>query len=123
MTFPENKTQEIKTIEAIWDDDKLTTFKDVPKAALTLAGGRVEFGSNGETAKTAPVRMLARTGQPIEHWYFGRVVHDMAGMMPTKSSIPIDFSHEQVIGFLNKFDVSDPKAGLWVSGAIKQNPA
>jgi hypothetical protein len=85
-------------------------------ATACLFGGEVEFGDNGENAKTVPIRMLARSGQPIEHWYWGRVVHDMAGMQLNKKRIPLDYVHGEEIGYLNKFEATND--GLAVSGAI-----
>lgn len=95
-----------------------TETKQVPQAALRMSIGAFEFGSNGENAKSAPVRMVARSGQPIEHWYWGKVVHDLAGMTIHKDRLPIDYCHddEEVIGYLNKFDTSS--GDLVASGAL-----
>jgi len=80
--------------------------KNVPTGALRFIAGQFEFGSNGEGAKTAPIKMVARSGKPIEHWWWGRVVHDLAGMHLHKSRLPIDYCHDanEVIGYLNHFD-------------------
>ncbi len=83
-----------------------------------MSMGEFEFGDNGDNAKTIPVSMLARTGQPINHFFWGRIVHDLSGMFLHKNRIPIDYAHDpdQVIGFLNKFDT---KSGdLKTSGAL-----
>lgn len=97
------------------DDDKRT--KRVPQAALRF---RSEFalGDNGDGAKSAPFSMVARSGQPIEHWFWGRVVHDLDGMRLSKARIPIDYAHDdrEVIGYANKFDVES--GDLKVSGAL-----
>lgn len=93
-------------------------FKAIPAGACVLNVGEFELGSNGENAKSAPVRLVARSGKPIEHWFWGRVVHDLAGMHLHKSRIPIDYVHDpkEVIGFLNKFDKSS--GDLVTSGAL-----
>jgi hypothetical protein len=94
-----------------------TSSKDIPREALRL---RIEakFGDNGEGSKSAPVSMIARTGQPIEHWYWGRVVHDFAGMKLNKKRIAIDYVHDdaEVLGYINKFETGT--GDLVLSGAI-----
>lgn len=90
----------------------------VPKAALRFDSADVQIQDAADGAKTAPVKLVARTGQPIEHWYWGKVVHDMAGMKLTKPRIPIDYCHEddEVIGYGDKFDTSS--GDLVITGAI-----
>ena len=90
----------------------------VPASALRMVGGPFELGDNGEGAKSAPIRMKARTGQPVQHWFWGRVVHDMAGMRLHKDRLPIDYVHNpaEVIGYLNHFRADTD--GLEVSGAL-----
>jgi hypothetical protein len=63
-----------------------------------------------------PIRMLARSGQPIEHPYWGRVVHDMSGMKLHKGRIPIDYVHGEPIGYLDVFEASN--VGLVVAGRL-----
>jgi len=90
----------------------------VPAGALRMVVGPFELGDNGENAKSAPIRMKARTAQPIQHWFWGKVVHDMAGMRLHKERLPIDYVHDpgEVIGYLNHFHVGAD--GLEVSGAL-----
>lgn len=92
--------------------------KQVPVSALHFTVGPLELGSNGEESKTAPFRMVARTGEPIEHWYWGKVVHDMSGLRMHKDRITIDYVHDEkeVIGYANHFDTDD--GNLNVSGAL-----
>ena len=89
----------------------------VPAAACCFAAD-VEVGTNGDDAKTAPVKLLARSSQPVDTWWWGRVVHDMEGMTLSKSRIPLDYCHdpEQVIGYANKFDTAS--GDLVASGAL-----
>jgi hypothetical protein len=93
-------------------------FGHIPSAACTLVVGEFEFGDNGQGAKTAPVRLVARSGKPIEHWFWGRIVHDLSGMHVHKSRIPIDYVHDskEVVGYLNRFDVES--GDLITSGAL-----
>lgn len=91
--------------------------REIPAKALTAPLAEMQFGDNGDGAKTAPISMVARAGTPIEHWYFGKVVHDFAGMKH-KDRIPIDYVHSEadVIGYVNKFDAAS--GDLRLSGAL-----
>lgn len=93
-------------------------FNAVPKAACMLAGGQVEMGSNGENAKSAPIKLKARSGDSIEHWYWGKVIHDLAGMRVHKTRLTIDYAHndDEVLGYLNHFDTAG--GDLIASGAL-----
>jgi hypothetical protein len=94
------------------------TALNVPRAALEFCGGRCEFqaadpGQNGKI----PVKLVARSAQPINHWYWGNIVHDMSGMQTSGPAIPLDYCHDsdEVIGYGNKFDTT---GDLVVSGAL-----
>lgn len=93
-------------------------FSRIPAGACTLVVGEVELGDNGDGAKSAPVSLVARSGKPIEHSFWGRVVHDFAGMHLHKSKLTIDYVHDskEVIGYLNKF--SAESGDLVTSGAL-----
>lgn len=95
--------------------DKQT--KQVPVGACRF-DAQLEVGDNGPDSKTAPFKMVARTGDAIEHPYWGRVVHDLSGMLTHKPRLPIDFNHDpdEVIGYANRFDHSS--GDLEVSGAL-----
>jgi hypothetical protein len=84
------------------------TRKSVPAEALRFDVGAFEFaGAEKATADgKRPVRLLGRTGKPIAHWYWGTVVHDMAGMKLHKERLPIDYEHYEPIGYLDKFDTT-----------------
>lgn len=92
--------------------------ESVPAAALRLSVGEFELGDNGDDARSAPFRMVARSGQPIEHWFWGRVVHDLSGMRLAKQRVPIDYAHDdkEVIGYANQFMTDS--GDLQVSGAL-----
>jgi len=93
-------------------------FSKIPAGACTLVVGEVELGDNGDGAKSAPVSLIARSGKPIEHAYWGRVVHDFDGMHLHKSKLTIDYVHDskEIIGYLNKF--STETGDLVASGAL-----
>jgi hypothetical protein len=96
-----------------------TTTRKVPGAALCLSTGPLQFAA-GEQAdpKKGPLKMRARSGDPIHHWYWGKVVHDMAGFSPAKPTIPADYCHDprEIVGYLNKFSASNE--GLDAEGEI-----
>lgn len=50
------------------------TKKSVPAAALIFNAGPFELaaGDVGKDGKSVGVKLLARTGKPIKHWYWGR---------------------------------------------------
>lgn len=90
-------------------------YEKIPANACLFAG-EIEFGDNGEGAKSVPITMKARSAQPIDHPFWGRVVHDMEGMTLHRNRLPIDYAHGEEIGYLNKFDNTND--GLTVSGAL-----
>ena len=92
-------------------------FKEIPEAACRFYGGEVVFKDNGPDAKSGKVKIKARSGQPIDHWYWGRVVHDLAGVRH-KSRIAIDYAHNdaEVLGYVNHFDAETND--LWLTGAL-----
>lgn len=93
-------------------------FTAIPANALCFAGGEVSIGDNGEGSKTAPVKLKARSGLPIEHWYWGKVVHDLSGMRTHKPRLTIDYAHNdaEVLGYLNHFETES--GDLIASGAL-----
>jgi hypothetical protein len=89
-------------------------FSKVPAKAFLFGGGAVSFAdSDGDNY---PIKMVARSAQPVDHWFWGRIVHDMAGVTIHKDRIPVDYIHAEEIGYLNKF--STGPAGLLVEGAL-----
>ena len=68
--------------------------------------------------KTAKVKIMARSSEPLEHPYWGRVVHDMEGMQLSKSRIPLDYNHDadEIVGYLNHFN--HDSEGLHVNGVL-----
>ena len=92
----------------------MSKYDNIPAGACTFAAP-IEVGNNGDGSKTAPFNILARSSQPIEHWFWGRVVHDSEGAFG-KDRIPIDYNHDEVIGFANKREVTSE--GVRLSGAL-----
>jgi len=71
----------------------------------------------GDDNTLAPFSLLARTPDPIDHWYWGRMIHDFDGMTH-KERIPIDWAHdnEEAIGYADRISVTDD--GLIVAGEL-----
>lgn len=64
------------------------------------------------------LRILARSVEPTEHWWWGNVIHDFSGMTPTKNRLPLDYDHDtgEVIGAVENFKVDNE--GLWMDGEL-----
>lgn len=90
-------------------------LREVPLSACRLEAGDVTVS---ETAggKT-PITLHARTGDAVSNWYWGKLVHDMAGFQkPAK--VPLDYCHddEQVLGYGDTFAAGDD--GLDIGGYL-----
>lgn len=95
-----------------------TIQKQVPAAALQFRAGELEFAEVTGDAKVFPFVMKARSPDVIQHPYWGRIVHDMAGMTLRKPTCPIDYCHwsDQIIGVGETFTADN--SGLTVSGRL-----
>jgi hypothetical protein len=89
-------------------------YNNIPANACTFRGA-VEIRDNGDGSTTAPISLLARSSQPIEHWYWGNVVHDLSGAFG-KDRITLDYNHGEEIGYSNKREIRED--GLHLSGAL-----
>jgi hypothetical protein len=99
--------------------DRAAGLSTVPSDALRFDVGRCQFAAaKDQVGGDRPISMLARTAKPIEHWYFGKVVHDMAGMELAAPTLPIDYCHdpEEILGYLDQFNAGND--GLTVSGKL-----
>lgn len=85
-------------------------------AQLLRMGATFELGDNGPGAKSAPVRLLARSKEPVPT-FMGAFVHDLSGCVH-KDRVAIDYCHfdEEILGYINKFNVGE--AGLELAGAL-----
>lgn len=101
-----------------------TKQKTVPRAALRFRVP-VQFAKAKEKAADAeeaggetPITMLARSAEPISHWYWGKIAHDMQGMQLRKETLPLDYCHDpgQIVGYADKFTADDD--GLTVAGKL-----
>ncbi len=100
------------------DRPKIDVAK-VPASVLRFAvGAKMQFADSDPETGIMPFRMMARSLEAIEHYYWGRIVHDFSGMILRKDSVTVDWAHgwDEVLGFANQFSVTD--AGLEVSGSL-----
>lgn len=99
-----------------------TETRKVPKRAFCFRVGAMEFAADDQanTSGQYPFSLLARSAQPIFHWWWGKVVHDMAGFKASKPTIPVDYCHNpnEVLGFSNKFQANND--GLRLDGSLVQ---
>ena len=81
--------------------------RKVPAAAMRFDAGPCEFGQAAQEGRNVPVKIIARTGQPIDHWFWGKVIHDLAGMKLHKKSLTIDYLHydDEILGYIDRFDI------------------
>lgn len=69
---------------------------------------------------TPRVSLLARTADAIEHWYWGAIVHDMAGFVaPESGKVIIDWCHscDDQLGFADAF-TANAETGLTIGGML-----
>lgn len=77
-------------------------FEKVPSSAFTLNGGEdsiIKFKEDSESFE-----MVAYSGKVVNHWWFGELIINLAGMEFPKSKYPILQDHDTSlkIGFVSK---------------------
>lgn len=89
---------------------------DAPAAAFEFAAKELELdGEQNETSKRG--RMLARTGDALNHWYWGRIVHDLNGMS-ARDRVSLDWCHtSELVGYGENLDTSS--GNLWLDVSIE----
>jgi hypothetical protein len=88
----------------VQDKNGFAADATVPAEALRFDAGPFQFAAKpGEVDGNRRITMLARTAEPIEHWYWGKIVHDMAGMKLAAPTLPCDYCHDpaEILGFLD----------------------
>jgi hypothetical protein len=97
-------------------DIRKRDLSKTPKTAFSFALGRFEFDADQKDKDSVSVSLLARTKEPIEHWWWGRVVHDISGVRH-RDKIPIDYAHDdrEVIGYV---DGVETEGDLVLHGAL-----
>jgi hypothetical protein len=104
-------------MQTAYKSQNLETCKQAPMEAF-LFDAHVRFGAAGKSqGKSKDVELLARTGDAIEHWYWGMMAHDMAGLK-SKPVVALDWCHgPELVGKADRFDVST--GDLVVRGSIE----
>lgn len=102
------------------------TTKQAPAEAFSFSAAECKFAEPTERSKAGvqrmPVNVLARTGNPVYHWYWDWIVHDLDGMSH-KPAIAFDYRHDpdEPIGVANVFEVKN--GNLYLGGdLISRNP-
>jgi hypothetical protein len=92
----------------------------VPRRAMQLRDAQDVRISEGED-KHRKFSMVALTGKPIAHWWFGTLAIDLEGIS-MKQTLPVlkDHDTEQRLGFTTKLSVQ-PGRGLLAEGAMLDN--
>ena len=95
----------------------------VPAAAMRFSVGLVRIGNNGKNTRSAPVSAIVCDSKPAEHWHWGRIVLDLAGMKLRRKRLPLTWGQAagEVIGYLNRIcrkTGGDGVARLECSGAL-----
>lgn len=78
----------------------------------------VLFVADSSTEDEHRVQVQARTPGVVNHWYWGRMIHDMAGCQ-FKDRLPLDWRHnpDEIIGYVDTVQAGDQ--GLQVSALLQ----
>lgn len=80
--------------------------------------GKLEPPNSDDETELVNVNLLARSPDPIDHWWWGRIVHDMNGFFKHKESVVLDWNHDpnMIVGVADK-QIADNE-GLKLSGKL-----
>jgi hypothetical protein len=84
--------------------------KQAPSGAFVFESSECKFAPptsrDSSGLRRAPIEVLARTGKPVTHWYWGRIVHDFSGMR-SREKLAFDCNHDysKPIGYADKITV------------------
>lgn len=92
-------------------------LKDAPGTAFELSAKFSSAESESES-ELVNVDILARSPEPIYHWWWGKIVHDMEGFFTHKPSIALDWNHDPnvLVGYADK-QIADDN-GLRLRGKL-----
>jgi len=90
--------------------------RSVPRYSFS-APAVMSFGSNGDDSVSAPVSLIALSGEILDRPEWGPCIQDLSGL-EHRDKVAIDYRHngDEVIGYINQFMVADGK--LVLSGAL-----
>ncbi len=92
-------------------------LKKAPGTAFEFSG-RLEQPETEDETTFSDVSILARSPDPINHWWWGQIVHDMAGFFTHKPSVVLDWNHDpnEIVGLAEEQEASDE--GLKLRGRL-----
>lgn len=93
--------------------------REVPNNAFQF-NSPLQFEAPAEKLQgELPIELLLRSPQPITHWYWGRIAHDMTGLQLRKETCPLDWCHDAdtIVGYLDQFS-ADATQGLRAKGKL-----
>lgn len=95
--------------------DKLS---EAPGDAFMFSASMSQPETDDE-AELIKVSLTARTSEPLYHWWWGNIVHDMAGFFKHKESVNLDWNHDpdNLVGFADK-QVATAEEGLQLEGKL-----
>lgn len=97
--------------------DNLAKTINVPRKALRFVVG-TDIAMEQSTEVGKKVHIKARAKEPVQHPYFGKVIHDFSTMTINKR-IAIDHEHGTEIGYAKNFSITS--YGLELDGIIFEN--
>lgn len=108
-----------QTNQTIWKAPVMTSerTKTIPAAECYFVADVEIKERKSDDSRSTPFAATARTGDALNHAYWGRVVHDLDGMR-VKPRIPIDYNHnpDLIIGYANRFNTES--GDLEIRGAL-----
>ena len=89
----------------------------VPRTALSAPATFLVSDKPADNETDWPIRLQARSKEVLDHWYWGRMVHDFEGL-EHNDRIKIDYCHDarEILGYCDRFEVS--AYGLELAGQV-----
>lgn len=89
----------------------------IPRAALRFDAD-ADVAEEADDDGTVAVSMRARSNAVLDHWFFGRIVHDFEGMRPASPKLPFDYCHNEaeVLGYSDEQEIDE--TGLIMRGRL-----
>lgn len=113
----DGESEEAKLSDGESEEAKLSDVPAEEKPPGEMSDEKVSPETQPTELSGAPVSIVARTGGVADQLFWGRCVHDFAGMS-APAVIPLDYVHDpnQIVGFANQIDASS--GALNISGQI-----
>ncbi len=73
----------------------MATVESIPLSAFRFDASVSSIEAyETEGSISADIKILARSNKPINHWYWGKIVHDMEGVRH-KDRLTLDYCHDE----------------------------